>query len=697
MRLILPSLLLICITVRANTGTTVSCIAELSKYTSEAPAKGVTFDIVAEVTFPYTNSLNSFTVKDTSGSISLSDERTDRRKTPVAAGDIVRVQGITDDTIYGVIYPGCRQLAKLSHKMPHPPAAVSALDFLNGKYDHQPILIKGLIRDAFKDEIDPEVTFLILSSGNHSIYVVFNSDESDSTFFNRFVGAQVAVEGLCRPTAHGTRRQIGRFIKAESINSIKILTPPASNPFDIPDISESSHMRAPELTSLDRRRASGYVIAIMHGGNILLKTLNGKIVRADLAKDSLPHHGQCIEVAGLPETDLYNINLSRAIWRSVEGPPFCEIPPTNVTASFLMADTQGRLRINTAFHGKNIRIRGLVRSLPAIGNNDGCLFMESEGYIIPVDISNAFESLDDIGAGCKIEVVGTCAMMIDNWRPSAPFPRAKGFKIVVRKSSDIAVLSHPPWWTSGRLLAVIGGLLAALSGFFVWNRSLNRLAERRGKELTVETIARVTADLKVGERTRLAIELHDSLSQNLTGVSLEIAAATSLAPKGADLTLQHLDIATKTLKSCRDELRNCIWDLRNDALEQADMNDAIKRTLNPHVNGVNLAVRFNVPRERLSDNTAHALLRIIRELVQNAVRHSNAANIRIAGKLDDEQLLFSVSDDGCGFDPNNVQGVHQGHFGLQGIRERIDLLGGEMTISSTIGHGTKVSISLKTS
>ena len=161
--------------------------------------------------------------------------------------------------------------------------------------------------------------------------------------------------------------------------------------------------------------------------------------------------------------------------------------------------------------------------------------------------------------------------------------------------------------------------------------------------------------------------------------------------------LQHLDIATKTLKSCRDELRNCIWDLRNDALEQADMNDAIKRTLNPHVNGVNLAVRFNVPRERLSDNTAHALLRIIRELVQNAVRHSNAANIRIAGKLDDEQLLFSVSDDGCGFDPNNVQGVHQGHFGLQGIRERIDLLGGEMTISSTIGHGTKVSISLKTS
>ena len=269
--------------------------------------------------------------------------------------------------------------------------------------------------------------------------------------------------------------------------------------------------------------------------------------------------------------------------------------------------------------------------------------------------------------------------------------------VVVRKPEDITILSNPPWWTTGRLLAVIGGLLAALTGIFAWNRSLNRLAERRGRELTAETIARATADLKVGERTRLAIELHDSLSQNLTGASLEVAAATTLAPKGADSILQHLNIAAKTLKSCRDELRNCIWDLRSDALEQTDMNEAIRRALSPHVNGVNLTVRFNVPRDRLSDNTAHALLRIIRELVQNAVRHSQATHIRIAGKLDDEQLLFSVSDDGCGFDPDSVQGVHQGHFGLQGIRERVDLFGGKMSIESSIGYGTKISIMLKTS
>lgn len=697
MKWLVPLLLISCLSCQAGTGIVARCVAQLSLHTSGVPAKGIPFDIVAEVTFPFAKSLNSFTIKDESGSIALSDERKDRRENPVLAGDVVRVEGVTDDTIHGIIYPGCRKVTKLSRKSPFPPVDVSIPDFLNGEYDYRPVRIQGLIMDAFKDEIDPGVAFLIIARGGQSAYVVFNSEEPDATLFNRFVGAQVSIEGLCRPSAHGTRRQIGRFIKAEKADSVKILTPPASNPFDIPDITESSRLRAPELTTLGRRRASGHVIAAWHEGNFLLKTQRGKIVRVDLAENSTPAYGQHIEVAGLPETDLYNINLSRAIWRPVAGPPFREECPEMVSADILMSDRQGRTRINTGFHGKPIRMCGTVRNLPAAGDDDGRLLIESGRYTIPVDASSCPESLHNVSAGCEIDVVGTCTMIIENWRHSTPFPRVKGLMVVVRKPEDITILSNPPWWTTGRLLTVIGGLLAALTGIFAWNRSLNQLAERRGRELTAETIARATADLKVGERTRLAIELHDSLSQNLTGASLEVAAATTLAPKGADSTLQHLNIAAKTLKSCRDELRNCIWDLRSDALEQTDMNEAIRRALCPHVNGVNLTVRFNVPRDRLSDNTAHALLRIIRELVQNAVRHSQATHIRIAGKLDDEQLLFSVSDDGCGFDPDSVQGVHQGHFGLQGIRERVDLFGGKMSIESSIGYGTKISIMLKTS
>ncbi|MBQ2631376.1 MAG: hypothetical protein IJG13_16990, partial [Kiritimatiellae bacterium] len=118
------------------------------------------------------------------------------------------------------------------------------------------------------------------------------------------------------------------------------------------------------------------------------------------------------------------------------------------------------------------------------------------------------------------------------------------------------------------------------------------------------------------------------------------------------------------------------------------------RTLAPFVDGIELVVRFNVPRERLADDTAHALLRIIRELVLNSIRHGRAKTVRIAGCVDGGRLLFSVSDDGCGFDPGNHPGIRDGHFGLQGIRERINHFGGDMSVESEIGRGSKVSISL---
>jgi len=103
-------------------------------------------------------------------------------------------------------------------------------------------------------------------------------------------------------------------------------------------------------------------------------------------------------------------------------------------------------------------------------------------------------------------------------------------------------------------------------------------------------------------------------------------------------------------------------------------------------------VRFNVPREKLSDNTAHALLRTIRELVVNALRHGNAQTVKVAGSIDGETILCSVTDDGCGFDPDESPGILQGHFGLQGVRERIAQLGGTFTIESAPGKGTKATI-----
>ena len=158
------------------------------------------------------------------------------------------------------------------------------------------------------------------------------------------------------------------------------------------------------------------------------------------------------------------------------------------------------------------------------------------------------------------------------------------------------------------------------------------------------------------------------------------------------MPLAHLSIASSTLKSCRNELRNCLWDLRSQALEETDLNEAIRRTLEPYVGDTELTVRFNVPRERLTDETAHALMRIVRELVLNAIRHGRASHVWIAGATEGDLILLSVRDNGCGFVPERAPGLAQGHFGLQGIRERIKRYGGTVEIESSPNAGTKVSI-----
>ena len=101
-----------------------------------------------------------------------------------------------------------------------------------------------------------------------------------------------------------------------------------------------------------------------------------------------------------------------------------------------------------------------------------------------------------------------------------------------------------------------------------------------------------------------------------------------------------------------------------------------------------------MPRETFSDNTAHAVLKIIRELTTNALRHGKATSLKIAGTIDDGNILFSVKDNGCGFDPDLAPSISQGHFGLQGIAERLERLNGEMKIESSPGKGAKVIVTL---
>ena len=83
---------------------------------------------------------------------------------------------------------------------------------------------------------------------------------------------------------------------------------------------------------------------------------------------------------------------------------------------------------------------------------------------------------------------------------------------------------------------------------------------------------------------------------------------------------------------------------------------------------------------------------MVREFAVNAIDHGHATRLWIAGEHHDGMVSFSVRDNGCGFDLGAAPGPRQGHFGLQGVRERLDKLSGNLEIRSEPGKGTKVSI-----
>ena len=231
-------------------------------------------------------------------------------------------------------------------------------------------------------------------------------------------------------------------------------------------------------------------------------------------------------------------------------------------------------------------------------------------------------------------------------------------------------------------------------GLAIERVALRRLAERRGRELYRAEISKASAELRIDERTRLAAELHDAIAQNLTGVSLQIAAARSAHTLAPEAEERHLATAEQMLSSSRVELRRCIWDLRSEALDVTDFGEAIRRTVQPVTGKATLSVSCAIPRARLSDSTAHALLRIVRELAANAVAHGAASNVTVEGTVSNGKSRLTVRDDGTGFDPEHCPGQNEGHFGLKGIRERVKRLGGTFSISSAIGRGTEATVEI---
>ena len=634
--------------------------------------------------------LRYFILDDSTGAVEIFQGAEANDAQPPVRGDRVHVEGKTFHHNDGSTIPIFYKLSILSHSPPPPPLAVRISDLKAGKHDNKLVSTHGTVKDVFRDEIDHEWHYLVLEHEKSSIYAAVHDPLSTNDLL-RLANADIGLVGTCLHHSCGSRRLLDRVLAVLSPEDISMLKPAPKDPFDMPALDDLNGHGPKDIIVAGRHSCIGHVLCL-YGNNILLEDTNKLVHVVSLVSERLPRLGMRIKAVGLPATDLYQINLTSAIWKEAPGETKRPDQPQDVSSRELLSDMHGNRVLKPFYHGRLLRLTGTVQDLAEA--RSGIIVLKSDDVMLPIDVSANRGAIGKAPAFSDIEVTGVCVLETANWHSYARFPHATRLFIVPRTEADIRVVHAPPWWTAGRLCGVIGALAAALVAIFIWNVTLRKLADRKGRELMRTKLRQEKAVLKTEERTRLAVELHDSVAQMLTGISMEIEAARGFGEEASPKMLAHIDIAGKALKSCRDELRNCLWDLRSKALEETDMTKAVLRTLQPHVNDSRLSVELDVPRAALSDNTAHVLLRIVRELVSNALRHSGATRIEVLGRLDGDCITCSVADNGRGFDPDACPGVTQGHFGLTGVRERLDQLHGRMAIESSPGAGTTITISI---
>ena len=551
--------------------------------------------------------------------------------------------------------------------------------------DLQFVRFRGTVVDVFQDDIDYRNVFALVRDGDATLTLGLNREQLQPETLAALVDARIEVAGCLFQNSTGRRIYLGAQVRLTSVGSLRILEP-APDPFAAPSVFELHSTSPKAISAAGRVSAVGIVQAVRRDGRIILYVGKGRIANVSLALQAKsPPVGSRIRAVGYPRTDLYHVNLIRAIWRPETNRLPAQTAIFDSDPTQLLGDPVGRVAPEPQLHGQLVRLRGVIRRVNEA--DDQPTLLEANGRTITLETRGPDALPDGLTDGCTVEATGIWALDVDNWQPESIVPRISGAALVIRRPDDIRILARPPWWTPRRLLVVLAALLAVLAGIAVWNRVLNRLVVRRSRELRREELAHFAATQRLDERTRLAAELHDALSQNLSAVACQVNVAKSVAPREGEVRTL-LETAERMLLSTRTELTRCLFDLKGPALGERDFAKAIRQTLTTLDLPDDMSVDVSVRRSRFDDTTAHAVLCIIRELAANALRHGHATSLAIAGAETDGIAEFSVTDNGCGFDPAHRPGAADGHFGLDGITDRVRRLGGTLDITSAPGKGT---------
>jgi signal transduction histidine kinase/ligand-binding sensor domain-containing protein len=223
-----------------------------------------------------------------------------------------------------------------------------------------------------------------------------------------------------------------------------------------------------------------------------------------------------------------------------------------------------------------------------------------------------------------------------------------------------------------------------------------------GYQLRLRQLAQqfnLTLEARVGERTRIARELHDTLLQSLHGLMFRFQAARNMLPARPEEAMQALDGAIHRAEQAITESRNTIQGLRSESSPEADLEHLLTTMAqelgSQHANGASPVFEAIVEgeRQRLAPLFQEEVCSIARELLRNAFQHAAASRIEAEIRYDRHWFRLRIRDDGKGIDPAVLQaGGRSGHWGLPGVHERAQRIGAQLDFWSNVRAGTEVEL-----
>lgn len=244
---------------------------------------------------------------------------------------------------------------------------------------------------------------------------------------------------------------------------------------------------------------------------------------------------------------------------------------------------------------------------------------------------------------------------------------------------SLAILQRPHFWRTPWFLACCVALLAGMV-----------LAAYRLRLWQM----RMRFEAVLNERGRLAREMHDTVIQGCAGISALLEALASLHEENGSLPEDLLEHARRQVRTTIDEARQAVWNLRQGQPSGRMLEQTLESMAQQIGGDAGVPVVCEVTGRQfpLTQFATHELMMMAREAVYNAVLHARASRIEVRATFGRDDLTLEVSDDGVGFDPEAIFALEDRHYGLVGLRERVQAIGGEFRLDSISGRGTNLTV-----